>query len=53
LLQIDRVVEGSNAQNPNKIIMDTLMGTSGLVKVEVPKRLLCFGGNGVSTFQGV
>ncbi len=33
--------------------MNTLMATSGLVKVEVPKRLLCFGANGVSTFQGV
>jgi hypothetical protein len=53
LLQIGHVVEGSNAQNPNKVIMNTLMATSGLVKVEVPKRLLCFGANGVSTFQGV
>jgi hypothetical protein len=46
-------VEGSNAQNPNKVIMNTLMAINGLVKVEVPKRLLCFGANGVNTFQGV
>jgi hypothetical protein len=53
LLPNDRVVEGSNAQNPNKVVMDTLMVTNGLVKVEVPKRLLCFGANGMNTFQGV
>jgi hypothetical protein len=32
--------------------MDTFMVVNGLAKVEIPKRLLCFGANNVSTFQG-
>jgi hypothetical protein len=41
-------VEGSNAQNLIKVIMDTLVAIGGLTKVEVPNRLLCFGANGVN-----
>jgi hypothetical protein len=52
LLTIDCVVEGSNGQNMTKGIMDIFMVVSGLTKVEVPKMLLCFGANSVSTFQG-
>jgi hypothetical protein len=50
LLTIDRVVEGSNGQNLTKGIMDIFMVVNGLAKVEIPKRLLCFGANSVSTF---
>ncbi len=53
LLTIDYVVEGSNAQNLTKVIMDILMVASGLIKVEIPKRLLCFGENNVNIFQDV
>jgi hypothetical protein len=45
-------VEGSNAQNLIKVIMDTLMAISGLIEVEVLQKLLCFGANGVNIFQG-
>jgi hypothetical protein len=53
LLTIDCVVEGSNGQNLTKGITNTFMVVSGLTKVEVPKMLLCFGANNVSTFHGV
>jgi hypothetical protein len=46
-------VEGSNAQNLIKVITDTLVAISGLTKVEVPNRLLCFGANGVNIVYGV
>ncbi len=46
-------MEGPNAQNQTKVIMDILMVASGLIKVEVSKRLLCFGENNVNTFQDV
>jgi hypothetical protein len=46
-------VEGSNAQNLTKVIMDIIMVAGNLIKVEVPKRLLCFGENNVNTFQDV
>jgi hypothetical protein len=49
---VNCVVEGSNGQNLTKGIMDTFMVVSGLTKVEVSKKLLCFGANSVSTFQG-
>ncbi len=46
-------MEGSNAQNLTKVIMDILMVASGLIKVEIPKRLLRFGENNVNIFQDV
>jgi hypothetical protein len=36
-----------------KVIMNILTVASGLIKVEVPKRLLCFGENNVNIFQDV
>ncbi len=53
MLVVDHVVERSNAQDLTKVIMDILVNVNGLTKVEVPKKLLCFGAHGVSTFQGV
>jgi hypothetical protein len=41
-------VEGTNAQNLIKVIMYTLLAIGGLIKVEVPHRILCFGVNGVN-----
>ncbi len=46
-------MEGSNAQNLTKIIMDIFTVDGGLIKVEVPKRLLCFGENNVNIFHDV
>jgi hypothetical protein len=45
-------VEGPNAQDLTKAITNILMSVNGLTKVEVPKKLLCFGADGVSTFHG-
>jgi hypothetical protein len=50
LLVVDHVVEGSNAQDLTKVITDILVSINGLTKAEVPKKLLCFGVDGVSTF---
>jgi hypothetical protein len=36
----------------HKVIMDTLVAIGGLIDVEVPKRLLCFGVDSVNIFQG-
>jgi hypothetical protein len=49
---VEHILEGSSAQNLTKVIMSFLFNASGLTKVEVPSRLLCFGVDGVSTFQG-
>lgn len=53
LLTTNHVVEGSNAQNLIKVIIDTLVAINGLTKVEVSNRSLCFGANGVNVVQGV
>ncbi len=44
-------MEGSNAQNLTKVIMDIFMVASGLIKVEKPKRLLCFSEINVKLFK--
>jgi len=40
---VECILEGSSAQNLTKVIMSFLFIASGLRKVEVPSRLLCFG----------
>jgi len=50
---VECIIEGSSAQNLMKVIMNFQFNVRGLIEVEVPFRLLCFGVDGVSTFQGV
>ncbi len=45
-------MDGLGSNNLTKTIMTTLMKCGGLTREEVAKKLLCFGVNGVSVFQG-
>jgi hypothetical protein len=53
LLFVECILEGSNAQNLTKVMMTSIFNVASLTKVETPFRLLCFGVDGVSTFQSV
>jgi hypothetical protein len=50
LLIVDHVVERPNAQDLIKVITDILMSVNGLTEIEIPKKLLCFGADGVNIF---
>jgi len=52
ILQVEQIVDGLGSNNLIKAIMMTLMKRGGLTREEVAKKLLCFGVNGVSIFQG-
>ncbi len=52
LLTLQPVVEGGNANNFIVIIIQALMQQGGLTQEERTKRLICFGVNGASIFQG-
>jgi len=52
LLKLQQVLEGSSADNFTKVIVDSLLNYGGLSKFNLAFRLVCFGANGVKTFQG-
>ncbi len=49
---IRQVLEGSNVDNLTKVIMDFLLTYNGLSEFGLASKLVCFGINGVITFQG-
>jgi hypothetical protein len=51
-LQIIRVVDGLSSNNLTKVIMNALLASGGLSKEQLSRKLLCFGVDGVSIFQG-
>jgi hypothetical protein len=52
LLTLQHIVEGGNVDNLTTIIVQAFMQQGGLIQKETTKRLICFGSNGVSIFQG-
>ena len=52
LISLQRVVEGSGADNLTLVIMDALTQAAKMERLALAKTLLCFGADGVSTFQG-
>ncbi len=52
LLKLQQVLKGSSADNFTKVIVDSLLTYGGLSKSNLASKLVCFGANGVTTFQG-
>jgi hypothetical protein len=52
LLTLQHIVEGGNVDNLTIIIVQAFMQQGGLIQKETTKRLICFGFNGASIFQG-
>jgi hypothetical protein len=52
LLTLQPVIEGGNANNFIVIIVQAFMQQGGLIQEERTKRLICFGANVASIFQG-
>jgi hypothetical protein len=52
LLTLQCVVEGGNVNNLIAIVFQVLMQQGGLIQEDTTKRLICFGANGASIFQG-
>ncbi len=51
-LTLQHIVEGGNVDNLTTIIVQAFMQQGGLIQKETTKRLICFGSNEVSIFQG-
>jgi hypothetical protein len=52
LISLEKVVEGSGSDNLTQVIIDALTQAAKLERLALAKMLLCFGADGVSTFQG-
>jgi hypothetical protein len=52
LISLERVVEGGGSNNITHVIIDALTGATKMERLALSKTLLCFGADGVSTFQG-
>lgn len=52
LLHLSCVSEDGTADHSTDVIMHALMCEGGLTKSEIASKLVCFGSDGVSTFQG-
>jgi hypothetical protein len=52
LLTFQHVVENEIVDNFNFMIVQSLMQQNGLIQGKTSKRLVCFGVNGASIFQG-
>ncbi len=53
LLNVKHVLFGSRANNLTLLIMNSLMTQGGLQDENLASKLVCFGANGVNTFQGI
>ena len=51
-ISLERVVEGGGSDNLTQVIIDALTGAAKIERLALSKTLLCFGADGVSTFQG-
>jgi hypothetical protein len=52
LISLERVVEGGGSDNLTQVIIDALTAAAKIERLALSKTLLCFGADGVSTFQG-
>ncbi len=52
LLKLQQVLSGFSVDNFTKVIVDFLLTYGGLSKSNLASKLVCFGVNGVTTFQG-
>jgi hypothetical protein len=50
LLNLKRVIGGSNVNNLTQLIMQSLMDYGGLIIDQIHSKLICFGSNGVAVF---
>jgi hypothetical protein len=51
-LTLFQVLEGSSVDNLTKVIVDSLLTYDGLLEFNLPSKLVCFGVDLVTTFQG-
>jgi hypothetical protein len=52
LISLENVVEGSGSDNLTQVIIDASTQAAKMERLALAKPLLCFGTDGVSTFQG-
>jgi hypothetical protein len=52
MLNVQRMLFGSSADNLTLMIMNSLMTQGDLKQKDLASKLVCFGVDGVSTFQG-
>jgi hypothetical protein len=52
LISLQRVVVGTGVDNLTVVIMEALQKAKSLSLKSVAQKLLCFGADGISTFQG-
>jgi hypothetical protein len=50
IINLQRIVDGSNANNFNVVIMEVLQSGGGLTLDVITKRLSCLGVGGIDTF---
>jgi hypothetical protein len=53
LLNLQRVVDGAIFNNLTSVIMKSLMEFGGLSEIDLVNKLVYFGANGITIFQGV
>ena len=53
LLTLERVIEGGTTYNLTAVIVNVARAYGGLTEQKIRERLITFGADGVSTFQGV
>jgi hypothetical protein len=53
MISLQKVIDGARANNLTIVIMEALHNSGSLNFATVAERLLCFGVDGVSTFQGI
>ncbi len=53
MIYLQKVVDGVGANNLTIAIMEALHNSGGLSSTIVAEKLLCFGADGVNTFQGI
>jgi hypothetical protein len=52
LLSLERVVKGADAGNLTRVIIQALLTVGGLIGESLSSKLICFGADSVSVFQG-
>jgi hypothetical protein len=50
MINLQRIVDGSNANKFNVVIMEVLQNGGGLTLDVIAQRLLCLGAGGINTF---
>ncbi len=53
LVNLERVIEGCTTDNLTNMIQNSMKGFGGIFNHDLVIKVVCFGANGVATFQGI